>query len=316
MATTERKLYLDVARGAGIILVVIGHMNIPKSLINLIYIYHMPLFYYVSGAVFKEYSLRRELKLLNSYLFYGLFFVCLGWPFCAFQPWSKLGALVSFAPKAIWSIHYFGVMWFALALLAVRALANYLRPNYVVCLLLFFTVEFLARMFPMLINLPFAMLQAILVLFFYQLGRGHVLERFADFKGLVASALALGGVIVVELLLFNGAVEKVVNYHNCLLFNPALALAGALAGILLTLDCARRLPQKSCVTKFFSFLGKNSFVIFVWHYLVLAASRKIFRFDSLYISLAIQLMSVLLFCFLYSRVRPLLPRCLARYVYL
>lgn len=47
----ERKDYIDVAKGIGILLVVTGHLVCPDNLHNYIYSFHMPLFFILSGML-------------------------------------------------------------------------------------------------------------------------------------------------------------------------------------------------------------------------------------------------------------------------
>lgn len=46
---SSRVLWLDIAKGITIILMVIGHTSIPMSLSNFIWSFHMPLFFIASG---------------------------------------------------------------------------------------------------------------------------------------------------------------------------------------------------------------------------------------------------------------------------
>lgn len=58
----DRKIYIDTARGIGILLVIIGHIvvfgNYPMQgaggISNFIYSFHMPLFFIISGLCIKE----------------------------------------------------------------------------------------------------------------------------------------------------------------------------------------------------------------------------------------------------------------------
>lgn len=47
----QRILWIDMAKGYGIILVIIGHWNIPY-LTDYLYAFHIPLFFFLSGVVF------------------------------------------------------------------------------------------------------------------------------------------------------------------------------------------------------------------------------------------------------------------------
>lgn len=49
----ERDKSIDIARGLAIILVVVGHSGINQYFWNLIYFFHMPLFFFISGCFFR-----------------------------------------------------------------------------------------------------------------------------------------------------------------------------------------------------------------------------------------------------------------------
>lgn len=49
---SEQWKWVDIAKGIGIILVFLGHFNIPDTLRAEIYTFHMPLFFFLSGVVF------------------------------------------------------------------------------------------------------------------------------------------------------------------------------------------------------------------------------------------------------------------------
>ena len=54
MTETKRILAFDLLKGVGILLVILGHIEIPHSLKTVIYSFHMPLFFFVSGCFFNE----------------------------------------------------------------------------------------------------------------------------------------------------------------------------------------------------------------------------------------------------------------------
>lgn len=78
----ERKKYLDVAKGIGVILVVLGHLVTYEGAISKwIFSFHMPLFFFCSGMVFKEQkdfidllkrSLKKNLKPYVVFLMIGI----------------------------------------------------------------------------------------------------------------------------------------------------------------------------------------------------------------------------------------------------
>lgn len=70
---------IDIAKGIGIILVVIGHTKLPTVAMNIIYAFHVPLFFVLSGIVFsgnKPFVTQIYNKirtLLVPYYFFGIF---------------------------------------------------------------------------------------------------------------------------------------------------------------------------------------------------------------------------------------------------
>ena len=45
--------WIDIAKGIGIILVIIGHVSINANINDFIYSFHMPLFFIISGFLYK-----------------------------------------------------------------------------------------------------------------------------------------------------------------------------------------------------------------------------------------------------------------------
>ena len=74
----QRKRWLDVVKGIGIILVIIGHCKRPDIILKYIQAFHMPLFFIVAGYLFSKKSsfpglIKRKSKaLLKPYLIYGV----------------------------------------------------------------------------------------------------------------------------------------------------------------------------------------------------------------------------------------------------
>ena len=58
----ERLSWLDVLKGIGIILVVIGHIYSDQTVFNWLYSFHMPLFFLAAGWVYKEKPILTDIK--------------------------------------------------------------------------------------------------------------------------------------------------------------------------------------------------------------------------------------------------------------
>lgn len=79
----ERNITLDIMKGIGIILMVIGHAGCPSFLRNFIYTFHMPLFFMISGYLVngnKPQIIKRIKALYYPFLFWGLLSLALSYP--------------------------------------------------------------------------------------------------------------------------------------------------------------------------------------------------------------------------------------------
>lgn len=54
--------WIDIAKALGVVFVVLGHTGLPEVFRRWIYIFHMPLFFYISGMFFKPVTLDVAIK--------------------------------------------------------------------------------------------------------------------------------------------------------------------------------------------------------------------------------------------------------------
>ena len=79
----ERNVTIDIMKGIGIILMVVGHSGYPSFLRNFIYTFPMPLFFMISGYLITESKLNVIKKIKTLYwpfLFWSLFALALSYP--------------------------------------------------------------------------------------------------------------------------------------------------------------------------------------------------------------------------------------------
>ena len=77
MMKTSRLSWLDIMKGLGIILVVVGHISSNKIIFNWLYSFHMPLFFFAAGWVYKKKQFfidikRRIQTIVIPYFSFGL----------------------------------------------------------------------------------------------------------------------------------------------------------------------------------------------------------------------------------------------------
>lgn len=105
----KRNEVFDLVRGIAIILVVIGHSGCPNYLRNLIYLFHMPIFYFISGYFFSKnrnieivpFIRRKIYTLYRPFIIYEFIFLILSGLFFQLQLTQEAITLKSIVSKSI-----------------------------------------------------------------------------------------------------------------------------------------------------------------------------------------------------------------------
>lgn len=130
--TVKKRIdWLDIGKGVGILLVMLGHADIPSPLRTYIYTFHMPFFFFLSGYLFtmkkfpnlSAFLSKRTKTLITPYLFFSfiaylwfIFVYILGkvdYHHSLLTP--LLGSLIA-TRKTEWTVHT-GPLWFINCLL-------------------------------------------------------------------------------------------------------------------------------------------------------------------------------------------------------
>lgn len=133
---TTRDITFDIMKGIGILLVIIGHLAHGYGvLVPIIYTFHMPLFFIVSGYFYKEKSpvtlFKRDIKLLIlPYLVVCVMLIMYGLVISIVQhEWGKFYYWFNGLLYAGTSSDSIGPLWFLLAMFWCRQIYNFLNVN-------------------------------------------------------------------------------------------------------------------------------------------------------------------------------------------
>ncbi len=282
----------DVAKGIGILLVVIGH-NIPQgSLHEFIYSFHMALFLVVSGLVIKHESLMnlktvrqiafKDRKMLAYFLFYSLIYIL-------FDLVVRVLLLKSASLHLIFwdfyqTVTFFGisVLWFISALflakvLAIRILANEFRLsiNVLIILIILIGIGGVNYIMPSYIGMSglklvgyypvVAITRTLLMVAFLMMG--YLLRPVILFF-VILNKSYVGAVLCASLLVLNALFSPytgTVDYHYLLLGNVPVTLVLGLTGSIGVLGLSSLIVKASVGAKAFVFFGKNSLFVMVTH---------------------------------------------------
>lgn len=265
----NRNPLYDRAKGIGIILVIFGHLfrygSAPSALI---FSFHMPLFFIISGMLFKD----GYKRLIKGYIIPFSFFTfiigpCLYLISRTYTPGDFISDAKNILRDTFWyiasDVTYMGALWFVGILFASMLIVNIVNDLkketkvkffdiYVIGIL--FTFGSLAQYFHH--NIPLRMKTLPMATMFVYFGLAYKDKILKFIERISIKHVLLISVIFSIALYFNGMVNIAVPVYN----NPLFYFITSLLGTLLVLYVCKF----SC-TKYFEFFGRNSLVIFAMH---------------------------------------------------
>lgn len=321
----------DIAKGIGILIMVLGHTGFGDSFDKIIHTFHMPLFFFISGYFyrpektksFKEYLVHQIDVLLIPYLVFAIFYEILHYIYVG-------EVSIDYFFKSLISsnhnrIDVAGALWFLLSLFTAKIIYHVLEKNIksIFDLSIVITVISLCAMtlrrFGVL--LPFGLDSAMSMLIIIHMG--YLLYRFREKKLLHKLSTLSPYIIFVLIVLFfvTGFVNDHVNVRRNKYGVEVLYMISCLSGILLTMNISHLLGHTGnkvlrYIKSVFSFWGRESIVFLLVNelflfivseaFVVVGVSRSMISGNywvrSLFVLGAMALMSLLALC---SNKRPL-----------
>lgn len=271
-----RQVYLDIAKGIGIILVVWAHACGPFT--KYIEGFHMPFFFFISGMLYtnqkrtlKEYAMGKMKSLLApfwwwNFLLYPVFFVLYYW-----RNWSASTALFQLGEIVLTlnKVPFLGATWFLPALFFVSVLVHAFsksirNPKHTDIALTVISIAI--AIFGFEVTLPYRISRVLICGMFYVAGylyQKYLREKITLRKG---AAVAIVGMIFYVIITRNNSSSLSANkYENKLLF-----VIGALLAIYFILWLSELLSRVDLFGRFnehLAYLGRNTIDIVIWHFL-------------------------------------------------
>ncbi|MBR3988301.1 MAG: acyltransferase family protein [Clostridia bacterium] len=292
VSTSGRVEWVDIAKGIGIILVIIGHLGVPYTDLW-IYTFHMPLFFFLSGVVFsgikykfKVFLVKRIKALVIPYfaLSFGIFL------FFTFlyvyhdktgttPPYFVRGALdtpVNMFVKFLVQRGYCTV-WFLACLFVAEIIFYFVskaaKRNLIVMSAISSAICIGGLVYYRLggTTLPWNIDTALIAQFFmcmgYLFSNSTSLTKFREIITVNASnpVRCIMAVLFLAINVISGFASLRLSGKSVNMsigdygFEP-LSFISALAGILFIITVASMIKSR-----FFSYLGRNTMLVFAWH---------------------------------------------------
>ena len=288
---SNRIQYIDIARGIGILLVVLGHNDfalVSPFIYQVIYSFHMPLFFFLSGFFinpsvgFREFIGRRFNSLLKPYLFtiFMIYFVSVSFEKMSFQTAlfritkSLYGSGYYLDWVQLWFLpHLFVVSLYAYILLNIFNRLNNRWVRWGILLAtLAISLPFLKTFYPFpfqvfgkdyeLYGLPFSLDLVLLSGFFFILGSEI---RQLTSEETFSNPILLAGTGI-ALLLLNYFFGAKIDFNTRLFESFLVNTAESILGILFILALSRQIELRSeRVASIFRYFGQVSLIILIFH---------------------------------------------------
>lgn len=280
----NRLIFIDNAKGIGIILMILGHIsNIPDIIHGWIYSFHMPLFFFISGYLFnkdkypniKGYVMLKFNRLIVPY--FGMAFICyfimvflLGKYENAFK-WI-LGILysrgtVEWMPNC--SPLWFLTCLFVVEIIIYNVIKNMKKDIYIFIIIIILgllgTIVYKFILIKLPWNIDTAIIASIFSLVGFLVRKYNIFDKIKKYNEIVF--------IICILCSYISAVynENAVNLDGNKYGDLFLFYLGAFSGIMIIILICRKIDN----IKYCSFLGKNTMPIIGFNYMIMLASLKI-----------------------------------------
>ncbi|MBJ8349336.1 acyltransferase family protein [Streptococcus zalophi] len=275
--------FIDISKGIGILLVVLGHsfpdatsksgISVPffRMIESLIYTFHMPLFFFISGflaynVVYEKEtfnSVKKLKKLVIPYLFMSIVYIPLrlfasGLAVSKYDTGSFWKILIGVSPN--------GGLWF-LYVLALSIIISYYfltKKNIYIFLIIFTTLSFLTR--GLILNPSYSVLKYLCYNYVFFI-IGIIFKRYSKTFFSYLKKINWLFIPIVFLIIFYPYYYYDLSYFAFLL---------AIIGILMVLKISFLFEKREThAKKFLSYLGKTSMYIYLLHGPLLVVLRFI-----------------------------------------
>ena len=312
MPNKKRELWADNAKGLGILLVFIGHLDaLPQIIRVFIYLFHMPLFFFCMGFYcntstdWKTYLKKTILHLLVPFYAYSVFNILLqtfkqlllssGFHWDEIAKLS-LGMLINVRNSAFPSQYWFLITSF------VAYIYYYLLRNYIkkIQIELFFVVgmsillTYLSRFSG--VALPWYLDVAFPCLLFMYLGAA-VKKKESDFgrkKVFLLGIIGIVSAVLIYCILEKNGEKFLVDYHMLKLFPYSLVTIGGVSLCIFVYAFFKRFDKKT----FLTYIGENSLIYFLFDRFPISLVGKLlshFHITNVFVSACAKLLGIIAF---------------------
>lgn len=279
----KRKYWIDMIRGFAIILIVIGHFFQNYSFTNYIYIFHVPLFFVISGLCYnsyggklKDYIFKKTKAIVIPYICFGVIIVPMTFLVGSHTTFNFAKVVIKYIVQ-----RRFTTMWFLTTLFVVEVMFNYLErhtDSKIRTIIVSLLISGGAIIYERVINvpIPWNIDLALLCLGFYAIGYSlksskiYNCEMDKTFCLIVGAGLFTFGIVLGIVSINISAVRLDIFYGQ--LGMPCVGIMGSICSCLGLVLVFSILPQ----IRILEYVGQHTMTIFALHQMLF--KQIFFRF--------------------------------------
>ena len=283
----KRVLYLDIARGISILLMIIGHVVEKGIKRSIIFSFHMPLFIIISGMFYKEKSLKEEVKNLLIKLIIPstliVFIIVMvesgfenGFLDTFLNALKTITVCWSHQSKITYNFSSVDVLWFVYLLVGIRLLflvnKKIAKSNELLLFIIILVESYAGYLIG--INgywLPWSFDVLLACMLFYYVG--YILSRKDYLNQILSNKWCLILLLVIWIAGINyNSIEIAMRIYPGGLWSYIVAISGVLIVFKISMFIEKHFKNISSLLAWF---GKNSLYILIGHYI----DRRLIKYN-------------------------------------
>lgn len=311
METKERELWADFAKGICILLVFIGHLDVlPKTVRILIYLFHMPMFFFCMGFYIniyldvKSFIKKRIIKLLIPYYSFGFFIIFYDnlKSYLSNQHFDLsavinriIGLFINNRSSIFPSINWFLICSFISCIYyyffrrVIKNIRMEIATVFIISMILTYLSRFLNIALPWYIDVAFPC-----VIYLY-LGAYIKEKRLKLNKSeiFVLSCIVPIVVFVICTILINDVSKYLIDYHMLRLFPYSLVTLGGVVSCLLIYAICQKFKRKNIL----SYIGENSLIYYMFDWAPVSIVNRILYYTNInnyYVRITLQFLGIII----------------------
>lgn len=290
MENSKRIEWIDIMKGIGIVLVVIGHVvsvsvEEDRYIFQTIYLFHMPLFFYISGYTYKKsdikvYTIKKTYQLLIPY--FSLLILFLPVSIYIFPHETDIftsntiseSLIKYFAGRTILN-RVTGVLWFLPVLYFTSVVYNIICKFFSFTLTNIIVIVFLILSYynslyysSSYIWLPLYFHLILATIPFFHIG--HLFNKYS----IKINIYILGILLLIPILGIIYSPNNINNIVDCFYGIPIFTFICSIIMIIFVQNLSILISRLKVFTSFFSLLGRASLIIMAFHFIFILTAEK------------------------------------------